>query len=212
MDKRVALTVPVDGFTLAEHTDLTREAERLGYRDAWSWEADGLDAFSPLAVAGLATGLRLGTAIVNVYTRGPATIAQCAAGLADIAPGHDADRVEDQIAVELARFAEVGPTPELMEAVRAQAERAWLSALASGEERAWGRRLAKRFDIPTYDDRAFVATGDGSYPACLDHESLKPETIDPEVRAFFDGLDEERGDSLIAFGWAMAEFLAKFQA
>ena len=87
MEKRVALTVPVDGFSLAEHTDLSREAERLGYRDAWSWEADGLDAFSPLAVAGLATGLRLGTAIVNVYTRGPATIAQCAAGLADIAPG-----------------------------------------------------------------------------------------------------------------------------
>ena len=87
MEKRVALTVPVDGFSLAEHTDLSREAERLGYRDAWSWEADGLDAFSPLAVAGLATRLRLGTAIVNVYTRGPATIAQCAAGLADIAPG-----------------------------------------------------------------------------------------------------------------------------
>lgn len=87
MDKRVALTVPVDGFSLAEHTDLTREAERLGYRDAWSWEADALDAFTPLAVAGLATGLRLGTAIVNVYTRGPATLAQCAAGLADVAPG-----------------------------------------------------------------------------------------------------------------------------
>jgi probable F420-dependent oxidoreductase len=87
VEKRVALTVPVDGFSLAEHTDLSREAERLGYRDAWSWEADALDAFSPLAVAGLATRLRLGTAIVNVYTRGPATLAQCAAGLADIAPG-----------------------------------------------------------------------------------------------------------------------------
>src|SRR5688500_17367239 len=44
---------------------------------------------------------------------------------------------------------------------------------ASGEERAWGRRLAKRFGIDNYDDRAFVATGDGSYPACVDHESLK---------------------------------------
>jgi probable F420-dependent oxidoreductase len=87
VDKRVGLTVPVDGFTLEEHTDLAREAEGLGYRDAWSFEADGLDAFSPLAVAGLATGMRLGTAIVNVYTRGPATLAQCAAGLAEIAPG-----------------------------------------------------------------------------------------------------------------------------
>ena len=87
MDKRLGLTVPVEGFTLEEHTDLAREAERLGYRDAWSFEADGLDAFSPLAVVGLATRMRLGTAIVNVYTRGPATIAQCAAGLAEIAPG-----------------------------------------------------------------------------------------------------------------------------
>jgi probable F420-dependent oxidoreductase len=87
VDKRVALTVPVEGFTLAEHAELTREAERLGYRDVWSWEADGVDAFSPLAVAGLSTGLRLGTAIVNVFTRGPATLAQCAAGLAEVAPG-----------------------------------------------------------------------------------------------------------------------------
>jgi hypothetical protein len=83
---------------------------------------------------------------------------------------------------------------------------------ATGEERAWGRRLAKRFGIDTYDDRAFVATGDGAYPACMDHESLKPEGIDPEVAASFDGLDQDRGDSLIAFGWAMAEFLAKHGA
>ena len=87
MEKRLALTVPLDGFTLAEHADLAREAERLGYVDAWSFEADGIDAFAPLAVAGQASGLRLGTAIVNVYTRGPATLAMSAAGLAEIAPG-----------------------------------------------------------------------------------------------------------------------------
>jgi len=83
---------------------------------------------------------------------------------------------------------------------------------ASGEERAWGRRLAKRFGIDTYDDRAFTATGDGSYPACLDHESLKPESIDPKVAALFDTVDGEQADSLVAFGWAMAEFLTKYQA
>ena len=87
METRLGLTVPLDGFTLAEHADLVREAERLGYRDAWSFEADGVDAFAPLAVAGEASGLRLGTAIVNVYTRGPATLAMSAAGLAEIAPG-----------------------------------------------------------------------------------------------------------------------------
>ncbi|WP_146751182.1 LLM class flavin-dependent oxidoreductase, partial [Pseudomonas aeruginosa] len=31
--------------------------------------------------------MRLGTAIANVYTRGPATLASTAAGLADLAPG-----------------------------------------------------------------------------------------------------------------------------
>jgi probable F420-dependent oxidoreductase len=85
--RRIGLTVPLDGFTLAEHADLAREAEGLGYVDAWSFEADGVDAFTPLAVVGGASGLRLGTAIVNVYTRGPATLAMSAAGLAEIAPG-----------------------------------------------------------------------------------------------------------------------------
>jgi hypothetical protein len=82
---------------------------------------------------------------------------------------------------------------------------------ATGEERAWGRRLAKRFGIENgaYDDREFVATGDGTFPCVLDHESLKPESIAPDVRSYFSRFDAARGDSLIAFGWAMAEDLAK---
>ena len=85
--KRWALSVPLEGFTLAEHAELAREAERLAYTDAWSFEADGVDCFSPLAVVGLVMHLRVGTAIANVYTRGPATLALSAAGLAEIAPG-----------------------------------------------------------------------------------------------------------------------------
>ena len=82
---------------------------------------------------------------------------------------------------------------------------------ASGEERAWGRRLAKRFGVDTaaYDDRSFVATGTGSHPEVFDHESLKPEAIPADVAAFFKGITAKRGDSLVAFGWAMAEDLAK---
>jgi hypothetical protein len=82
---------------------------------------------------------------------------------------------------------------------------------ASGEERAWGRRLAKRFGVETsaYDDRTFVAKGSGSHPEVFDHDSLKPEAIGADVAAFFKGLDAKRGDSLVAFGWAMAEDLAK---
>jgi hypothetical protein len=84
---------------------------------------------------------------------------------------------------------------------------------ATGEERAWGRRLAKRFGIDngSYDDKTFVARGDGTFPLVLDHESLKPDKLDPRCDAFFADVDTARGDSLIAFGWAMAEDLAKLR-
>ena len=80
---------------------------------------------------------------------------------------------------------------------------------ATGEERAWGRRLAKRFGTEgRIDDRSFVVTGDGNTCGSLDHEALHPEGIDPEITALFAPLDHARGDHLIAFGWAMAEALA----
>jgi len=82
---------------------------------------------------------------------------------------------------------------------------------ASGEERAWGRRLAKRFALDTgaYDDRTFIAKGSGSLPEVFDHDSLKPDAVAADVNAFFSGVTPAQGDSLIAFGWAMAEDLAK---
>ncbi len=79
----------------------------------------------------------------------------------------------------------------------------------SGEERAWGRRFAKRFGVEgDYDDRAFISRSEP--PAMLfDFESLKPEKLDPEVVALFDEVDPTQGACLVAFGWAMAEDLAK---
>lgn len=85
--KRWALSLPLDGFTLAEHTEIAREAEALGYTDAWSLEIDGVDCFVPLALVAMATNMRVGTAIVNAFTRGPATLAISAASLAEVAPG-----------------------------------------------------------------------------------------------------------------------------
>ena len=83
---------------------------------------------------------------------------------------------------------------------------------ASGEERAWGRRFAKRFGISPlrYADRTFSSKGNGSLPCAFDHESSKPESIDPDVAAYFDDLDPSNGDVLVAFGWAMSEDLAKY--
>jgi hypothetical protein len=82
---------------------------------------------------------------------------------------------------------------------------------ASGEERAWGRRLAKRFgiDSASYEDRIFTNRGGGAQPVVFDHASAKPEKISPDVAAQLDVLDIATGDTLIVFGWAMAEDLEK---
>lgn len=82
------LTLPLTGVPLAEHAELVRALPQLGYTDVWSAEVAGADAFTPLALASQwAPQLRLGTAIVPVYTRGPALIAMSAATLAGLAPG-----------------------------------------------------------------------------------------------------------------------------
>lgn len=82
------MTIPFDGVPLAEHRPWLEELVDLGYTDAWSAEADGTDAFTPLTLAAAWTSsLRLGTAIVPAFTRGPALLAQSAAALAEAAPG-----------------------------------------------------------------------------------------------------------------------------
>jgi hypothetical protein len=76
----------------------------------------------------------------------------------------------------------------------------------TGEERAWARRLAKRFGAEgRVNDRTFLVEGNGEQPGVLDYEDGAPEAA---VEAFFEGIDPERGDALIVFGWAMAEDLA----
>lgn len=82
------MTIPFDGVPLHAQRDWIVELADLGYTDVWSSEANGADAFTPLALASTwASSLRLGTAIVPSFTRGPATLAQCVASLADAAPG-----------------------------------------------------------------------------------------------------------------------------
>jgi hypothetical protein len=83
--------------------------------------------------------------------------------------------------------------------------------VATGEERAWGRRLAKRFGIEAsrYDERSFIVRGDGGYPESLDHDCLKPDKLPEGFEQFFAKVDVKRGDALIAFGWAMADDLVK---
>ena len=80
---------------------------------------------------------------------------------------------------------------------------------ATGEERAWARRLAKRFGAEgRVDDRTFVVKGTGEPPLVLDYESADPDDVDPAVAALLAPLDRAQGDALVAFAWAMAEHLA----
>ena len=85
---RWGLTIPLAGMSLLEQREVIAELPGLGYTDAWSAETNGHDAFTPLALASQwAPELRLGPAIVPVYTRGPALLAQHAATMAELAPG-----------------------------------------------------------------------------------------------------------------------------
>ena len=85
---RFGLTVPFTGLPLAQHLDLFRRAEAAGYDDLWTGETNGADGFTPLALAAAVTDtIRLGTGVVNPYTRGPSILAQHAAALQDASGG-----------------------------------------------------------------------------------------------------------------------------
>jgi probable F420-dependent oxidoreductase len=85
---RWGLTLPFAGVPLAEHEALVRRAEAAGYSDLWTGETNGADGFTPLALAAAWTErMRLGTGVVNPYTRGRAVLAQHAAALADASGG-----------------------------------------------------------------------------------------------------------------------------
>jgi len=85
---RWGITVPFEGVPLADQRPLFEQLPDLGYTDVWSAESNGADGFTPLALASVwAPSLRLGNAIIPAYTRGPATLAMCAATMAAAAPG-----------------------------------------------------------------------------------------------------------------------------
>ena len=79
---------------------------------------------------------------------------------------------------------------------------------AVGEERAWGRRLAKRFGTdPGYEPKTFIAKDGRS--GFLDFESSKPEKLDADVVEMLSAVDQARDDVIVVYGWTMAEDLVK---
>jgi probable F420-dependent oxidoreductase len=82
------MTIPFTGVPLHELGPLIRRIDEAGYDSVWSAESTEFDGFTPLVVAAEhSTRLRLATGIVNVYTRGPALLAQTAAALANVSDG-----------------------------------------------------------------------------------------------------------------------------
>src|SRR5438552_827901 len=85
---RMALTVPIRDVPPVDVPAIVRRAESAGYDSIWSEESTNYDGFSPLVVAAQHTErMRLATGIVNVYTRGPALLAQSAAAVAELSGG-----------------------------------------------------------------------------------------------------------------------------
>ena len=85
---RWALTVPFNAVPLREHRALLEGAEAVGFTDLWSGETSGPDGLTPLALAAAWTErMRLGTGVVNAFTRGPAVLAQHAVALQDASGG-----------------------------------------------------------------------------------------------------------------------------
>src|ERR1700675_4733408 len=86
--QRWGITFPFDGVPLVAHREVLREAESIGYTDAWTAEVDGPNAFTPAALAAAWTDkIRIGTAIASVFTRTPTVLAQTAWAVADAAEG-----------------------------------------------------------------------------------------------------------------------------
>ena len=84
--------------------------------------------------------------------------------------------------------------------------RPWPGVRANGEERAWGRRLGKRYGASAFDDRAMIGQGDGDV-FVFDHEADDPHPASAAV----DQIDLGDGSYVIAWGWALAEFLEGFE-
>jgi hypothetical protein len=77
----------------------------------------------------------------------------------------------------------------------------------NGEERAWGRRLARRFGCDArYDDRTFRVGASGQPEPVFDTRAVKMGG--KAASEIIGTVDPGSGEAVIAYGWVMAEVLA----
>lgn len=139
-------------------------------------------------------------------------------GLGSVRPGRAAKKLLSGMAAELYRRAAITfPDEDVLVGGRFATPSAYglLDSLAdrvprpdyraTGEERAWGRRLAKRFGCEEeYDDRAFRIES-RRRPWSVDSTAALNGVAPKIAGSLFDEVD---GTALIAFAWALAEDLA----
>jgi probable F420-dependent oxidoreductase len=140
------MTIPFTGVPLHELGPLVRRIEDAGYDDVWSAEATEFDGFTPLAVAAQhSERLRLVSGIVNVFTRGPALLAQSAAALADLSEGRFVLGLGASSNVIVEHWNGIAfrrPLAKVEETVR------YLRAVLDGERGPGGFKLASRPAAP----------------------------------------------------------------
>jgi len=84
----IALTIGTGELSPQEAVALVRRAEELGYHSVWLGETWGRESFTQLTwLAAHTHTIKLGTGIVNVWSRSPALIAQTAATLDELSGG-----------------------------------------------------------------------------------------------------------------------------
>jgi probable F420-dependent oxidoreductase len=134
------MTIPFEGVPLHELGPLARRVEGAGYDGLWSAESTHFDGFTPLTVAAEHTDrVRLVTGIVNVFTRGPALLAQTAAALQDASSGRFVLGLGASSNVIVERWNGIPfrrPLAKVEETV------AYLRAVLAGERGTGGFRLA----------------------------------------------------------------------
>ena len=86
---KIGVILPYEGgLPFADALEMTERAEALGFDSVWVPEAWGTDAVSSLgALAARTERIRLGTGIVNVFSRTPTLLGQTAATLDLISNG-----------------------------------------------------------------------------------------------------------------------------
>jgi probable F420-dependent oxidoreductase len=185
---RWGLTVPFNAVPLHDHRALLEGAEAVGFTDLWSGETAGPDGFTPLALAAAWTEeVRLGTGVVNAFTRGPAVLAQHAAALQDASSGRFCLGIGSSSDVIVERWNQI-PFRKPLTKVRETVE--VLRAVLGGERGPGGFKLEQVPEVPPPIHIAALrsgmlrlggALGDGTFVNFLPLSAV--DTVLADIRA-----------------------------